>query len=51
MLFNEIYGSYYSAVASILRDAVRGTLTEKKMYEHIRIFFRKYLHYNVIIHM
>ena len=36
MLFNEIYGSYYAAVASILRDAVRGTLTEKKMYEHIR---------------
>ena len=36
MLFHEIYGSYYAAVAAILRDAVRGTLTEKKMYEHIR---------------
>lgn len=36
MLFNEIYGSYYASVASILRDAVKGTLTERKMYEHIR---------------
>ena len=36
MLFHEIYGSYYSTVAAILKDAVRGTLTEKNMYEHIR---------------
>ena len=31
MLFHEIYGSYYQAVAAILGEAVRGTLTEKKL--------------------
>ncbi len=36
MLFHEIYGGYYSAAAAILREAVRGTLTERKMYELIR---------------
>ena len=36
MLFHEIYGNYYSTVASILREAVHGTLTEKTMYDLIR---------------
>ena len=36
MLFHEIYGSYYSSVASILKEAVRGTLTEAGMYEIIQ---------------
>ena len=31
MLFHEIYGSYYRAVASILREAVRGDLTGKEL--------------------
>lgn len=31
MLFHEIYGSYYNAVASILDMAVRGELDEEKM--------------------
>ena len=30
-VFHEIYGSYYRAAASILREAVRGTLTGKKL--------------------
>lgn len=31
MLFHEIYGCYYEAVAAILSEAVKGTLTEKRM--------------------
>ena len=31
MLFHEIYGSYYHAASSILREAVRGTLTGKEL--------------------
>lgn len=31
MLFNEIYGTYYTTVAKILTEAVHGTLTEKKL--------------------
>ncbi len=31
MLFHEIYGSYYAAVASILRLAVKGQLSEKNI--------------------
>ena len=31
MLFHEIYGAYYNAVAAILRAAVRGELTETKL--------------------
>lgn len=31
MLFHEIYGCYYNAVAEILRQAVNGELTEKEM--------------------
>ena len=31
MLFHEIYGSYYNAVASILSSAVKGELDEKKL--------------------
>ena len=33
MLFNEIYSSYYSATAAILRDAVNGSLTREKFSE------------------
>ena len=36
MLFHEIYGSYYHTVSSILAEAVRGTLTEKRMTELIQ---------------
>ena len=31
MLFHEIYGCYYNAVAEILHQAVNGELTEKGM--------------------
>ena len=31
MLFHEIYSSYYIAASSILKEAVRGTLTGKKL--------------------
>lgn len=33
MLFHEIYGCYYRAVAKMLNLAAAGRLTEKKMYE------------------
>ena len=33
MLFNEIYGNYYNAVAEILKYAVRGELTQQDIYE------------------
>ncbi len=33
MLFHEIYGCYYRAVAKMLNLAIAGELTEKKMYE------------------
>ena len=33
MLFHEIYGCYYRAVAQMLNLAIEGGLTEKKMYE------------------
>lgn len=35
MLFSEIYGSYYNAVASILAEAVRGDLKKQDMYDII----------------
>lgn len=35
MIFNEIYGSYYSAVASILNMAIQGKLNENSMKEII----------------
>ena len=31
LLFHEIYGSYYQTVAAILREAVSGTLTQKRL--------------------
>ena len=31
MLFHEIYGSYYRAAASILKEAVQGKLTGKEL--------------------
>lgn len=36
MLFHEIYGSYYRTVSLILQEAVRGTLTKKKMAELVQ---------------
>ncbi len=36
MLFHEIYGSYYHASASILKEAVRGTLTGKELNSLVR---------------
>lgn len=35
MLFHEIYGCYYNAVAEIIRQAVKGELTEKEMQKII----------------
>lgn len=31
MLFNEVYGSYYQAVAAVLTEALRGELTRKRI--------------------
>ena len=36
MIFHEIYGSYYLAAAAVLKEAVRGTLTGKKLNELIQ---------------
>ena len=36
MLFHEIYGSYYDAVAAVLREAVQGELTPKRLTELIQ---------------
>lgn len=36
MLFHEIYGSYYHTAASVLREATRGGLTQKKLTELIQ---------------
>ena len=36
MLFNEIYSSYYSAVAAIISRAVEGELTDKDIYDIVR---------------
>ena len=33
MLFNEIYGSYFSAVSDILKSAVKGELSIEKIYD------------------
>jgi len=33
MIFNEIYGCYYNAVAKMISPAVDGRLTESKMNE------------------
>lgn len=33
MLFHEIYGGYYETAAAVLREAVRGTLTKKRLHE------------------
>ena len=40
MLFHEIYGNYYNAVAAILAEAVKGDLTEKRMNEIEKKFKR-----------
>ena len=36
MLFHEIYGGYYDAVAAVLREAVKGELTQKRLTELVR---------------
>lgn len=36
MLFHEIYGGYYHTVAAILDEAVRGTLTPKRLRELVQ---------------
>ena len=36
MLFHEVYGSYYQAVSAILQEAVRGTLTKKRLNELVQ---------------
>ncbi|MCD8041415.1 MAG: WYL domain-containing protein [Clostridia bacterium] len=36
MIFSELYGTYYRAVAEILKQAVNGTLTEKPMIEIVQ---------------
>ena len=36
MLFHEIHGSYYQAVSAILQEAVRGTLTRKRLNELVQ---------------
>lgn len=36
MLFHEIYGSYYQTVNVILREAVQGTLTRKRLNELVQ---------------
>ena len=36
MLFHEIYGSYYQTVSVILREAVQGTLTTKRLNELVQ---------------
>lgn len=36
MLFNEIYSSYYNAVARILSRAVEGNLTDADLYEAVK---------------
>lgn len=33
MLFHEIYGTYYQVTASVLREAVKGTLTKQNLTE------------------
>lgn len=36
MLFHEFYGSYYQTVSAILGEAVRGTLTKKRLNELVQ---------------
>ena len=36
LLFHEIYGSYYQTVGAALREAVKGTLTKKRLQELVR---------------
>ncbi len=45
MLFHELYGSYYQAVNAILQEAVKGTLTKKRLQELVqtRAFGESYL--------
>ena len=36
MLFNEIYGTYFSTVAKIIKAAQTGKLTEKELYSIVQ---------------
>ena len=36
MLFHEVYGSYFRVVAAVLEEAVRGTLTARRMERLVR---------------
>lgn len=36
MLFSEVYGSYFNVVATVLREAAEGALTEKRLYDTVR---------------
>ena len=36
MLFHEIYGRYYETTAAVLREAVRGMLTKKRLHELVQ---------------
>ncbi len=36
LLFHEIYGSYYQSVSVILREAIQGTLTAKRLNELVQ---------------
>ena len=35
MLFSEIYGTYFNTVDGILKESLKGTLTQRRMYEII----------------
>ena len=47
MLFNEVYGSYYNVVAGILKDAVRGELSGKRIRKIIEE--KAYLESGIVI--
>ncbi len=36
MLFNEVYGSYFNVVAAVLKEAVAGTLTDRRLPDIVR---------------
>jgi len=36
MLFHEVYGSYFRVVASVMKEAVQGTLTAEQLYRFVR---------------
>lgn len=36
MLFSEVYGTYYNVIATVLGEAVAGTLTQERLYEIVQ---------------